>query len=73
MKNNSFLNVEILPGRLVSEYDGEQVRLSDGELISAATLIWASGVIAREVKRDCAGIGIWPKNYGRKFRHGKFN
>jgi len=43
------LGVEILLDRLVQNYDGEKVSLSDGTEISSSTLIWASGVVARSV------------------------
>ena len=43
------LGVEIMLGKLVQNYDGNVVSLSDGTEIEATTLIWASGVIAREV------------------------
>ena len=44
------LEVEVLLGKMVQAYDGNQVSLSDGTHIPAATLIWTSGVIARKVK-----------------------
>jgi NADH dehydrogenase len=43
------LGVEILLDRLVQDYDGEKVSLSDGIEIFSSTLIWASGVVARKV------------------------
>jgi NADH dehydrogenase len=43
------LGVEILLDRLVQDYDGEKVSLSDGTEIFSSTLIWASGVVARKV------------------------
>ena len=43
------LGVEILLDRLVQDYDGEKVSLSDGMEIFSSTLIWASGVVARKV------------------------
>lgn len=43
------LNVHILLNTMVKDYIDEQVVLSNGETIPSATLIWASGVIAREV------------------------
>lgn len=56
----SRLKVEIILEKLVKEYDGDLVILSDGTRIPSATLIWASGVIARTVKgipSDCLGHG----------------
>lgn len=56
----SELKVEILLNTLVKGYDGKTVSLSDGSEISAATLIWASGVIARTVlgiPKDSIGKG----------------
>ncbi len=44
------LGVQIILNTLVKDYVNEEVILSDGSTISSATLIWASGVIAREVK-----------------------
>jgi len=43
------LGVEILLDRLVQDYDGEKVSLSDGMEIFSSTLIWTSGVVARKV------------------------
>ena len=43
------LKVEILLNTMVNGYNGQVVSLSDGSTIPAATLIWASGVIARNV------------------------
>ncbi len=44
------LGVKILLNTLVKDYVEDEVILSTGENIHAATLIWASGVIAREAK-----------------------
>jgi len=52
------LGVEIMLGKLVQNYDGKSVSLSDGTEIEASTLIWASGVIAREVPGLCKGRRI---------------
>lgn len=43
------LGVKIQLNTLVNDYVNNEVMLSNGEKINAATLIWASGVIAREV------------------------
>jgi NADH dehydrogenase len=43
------LGVKILLNTLVNDYTNNEVMLSNGEKINAATLIWSSGVIAREV------------------------
>lgn len=43
------LGVKILLNTLVTDYVNDEVVLSNGERIKASTLIWASGVIAREV------------------------
>ncbi|RVU03007.1 NAD(P)/FAD-dependent oxidoreductase [Mucilaginibacter limnophilus] len=43
------LDVQVMSDTLVKDYIDDTVILSTGETISAATLIWASGVIAREV------------------------
>jgi NADH:ubiquinone reductase (H+-translocating) len=44
------LGVKINLNTLVKDYINDEVILSNGEKIRSATLIWASGVIAREVK-----------------------
>jgi NADH dehydrogenase len=46
----SKLGVKIMLNTLVKDYSEEKVVLSTGEIINSATLIWASGVIAREVR-----------------------
>jgi len=46
----SKLGVEIILNTLVKDYVNDEVILSSGAVINSATLIWASGVIAREVK-----------------------
>ncbi|WP_316800745.1 NAD(P)/FAD-dependent oxidoreductase [Pedobacter frigidisoli] len=54
------LGVEILLDKLVKGYDGTKVSLSDGTDIEAATLIWASGVIARSaegIPKESVGKG----------------
>lgn len=43
------LGVKIVLNTLVNDYVGNEVLLSNGEKIKSSTLIWASGVIAREV------------------------
>jgi NADH dehydrogenase len=43
------LGVKIFLNTLVKDYVNDEVILSTGEKISSATLIWASGVIARQV------------------------
>src|SRR4030095_11552371 len=43
------LEVRIILNTLVNDYTNNEVVLSNGKKIEAATLIWASGVIAREV------------------------
>jgi NADH dehydrogenase len=43
------LGVKIMLKTLVKDYANDEVLLSNGEKIHSATLIWASGVIAREV------------------------
>ncbi len=42
------LDVQIMLNTLVTDYANDQVVLSNGEIIKTATLIWATGVIARE-------------------------
>ena len=44
------LGVKIILNTLVKDYVNDQVILSNGKRIRSATLIWTSGVIAREVK-----------------------
>lgn len=43
------LDVKIQLNTLVKDYVNEEILLSDGTKINTATVIWASGVIAREV------------------------
>ncbi|PSR56464.1 FAD-dependent oxidoreductase [Adhaeribacter arboris] len=43
------LGVKIILNTLVKDYVNDEVLLSNGEKLSSATLIWASGVVAREV------------------------
>jgi NADH dehydrogenase len=43
------LGVKIQLNTLVKDYANEEILLSNGKKISTATVIWASGVIAREV------------------------
>ena len=45
----SDLGLEIILNTRVKDYDGVHVTLSNGSIIEATTLIWASGVIARNV------------------------
>jgi len=63
------LGVEILLDRLVQDYDGEKVSLSDGTEIFSSTLIWASGVVAR--KAD--GIPETSLGKGRRILVDEFN
>jgi NADH dehydrogenase len=42
-------HVEVRFGAAVDDYDGQQVHLQGGEVIPAATLIWAAGVQAAEL------------------------
>lgn len=44
------LGVKILPGTLVRDYVDDQVILGNGDVILSATLVWCSGVMAREVE-----------------------
>lgn len=44
------LGVKILSGSLVKDYRDDTVLLSNGDTIESSTLIWCSGVIAREVQ-----------------------
>ncbi|MDF2514932.1 MAG: hypothetical protein K0R59_228 [Sphingobacterium sp.] len=43
------LGVTILLNTLVKDYEGDAVTLGDGQVLQTKTLIWASGVIARQV------------------------
>jgi len=63
------LGVEILLGKLVQNYDGEKVSLSDGMEIFSSTLIWASGVVAR--KAD--GVPETSLGKGRRILVDEFN
>lgn len=53
------LGVNVYLNTLVKDYVDDQVILGTGETINSATLIWASGVIAREVP------GLAPETVGR--------
>lgn len=53
------LGVKIQLNTLVKDYVNEEVVLSDGKKINTATVIWASGVIAREV------IGLPQETFAR--------
>lgn len=44
------LGVQIILNTAVKDYADEKVLLADGREIATATLIWASGVVAREVR-----------------------
>jgi NADH:ubiquinone reductase (H+-translocating) len=44
------LGVKIILNTLAIDYANDEVKLSNGERISSATVIWSTGVIAREVK-----------------------
>jgi NADH dehydrogenase len=63
------LGVEILLDRLVQDYNGEKVSLSDGTEIFSSTLIWASGVVARKV----SGIPETSLGKGRRILVDEFN
>ena len=45
----SKLGVNIILGKAVKDYSDGQVMLADGSMIQTGTLIWASGVVSREV------------------------
>ena len=45
-------HVEVRLGGAVAEFDGRQVRLQDGQVIAAHTLIWAAGVKAARLLDD---------------------
>lgn len=53
------LGVQILLNTMVKDYTDDKVLLSTGESISSATLIWSTGVIAREAP------GLPPESIGR--------
>lgn len=44
MKYLAKLGVNVMTNTLVSDYDGRDVKLKDGNMIPAATVIWAAGV-----------------------------
>ncbi|MCK9447995.1 MAG: NAD(P)/FAD-dependent oxidoreductase [Bacteroidales bacterium] len=44
------MGVEVHTETMVSDYDGESLRLSNGETIKTKTLIWAAGVIANTLE-----------------------
>jgi NADH dehydrogenase len=63
------LGVEVVLGTMVKGFDGTTVSLTDGSQIEASTLIWASGVIAKEVK----GIPADAIGRGRRILVDEFN
>ena len=65
----SKLGVKIILNTLVKDYLDEKVILSKGENINSATLIWASGVVAREVN----GLPKEAITHGRRIAVNKIN
>jgi NADH dehydrogenase len=63
------LGVIILLGTAVKDYRDRKVILSNGEEISAATLVWASGVVARPV----IGLPAESTTRGRRILVDEFN
>jgi NADH dehydrogenase len=54
--------VEVRFGATVADYDGTQIRLKSGEVIPAATVIWAAGVSAAALTTT---LGLTPGRQGR--------
>jgi NADH dehydrogenase len=63
------LGVIILLGTAVKDYKDRKVALSNGDEISAATLVWASGVVARSVN----GLPAESITRGRRILVDEFN
>ncbi len=55
-------HVEVRFGATVEEYDGNNLQLQSGEVIPAATLMWAAGVQAAELART---VGLETARQGR--------
>ena len=55
-------HVEVRFGAAVEDYDGTNLRLQSGEVIPAATLMWAAGVQAAELARN---VGLETGRQGR--------
>lgn len=55
-------HVEVRFGATVDDYDGAQLRLQSGEVIPAATLVWAAGVKAAELAEH---VGLATAGQGR--------
>ena len=55
-------HVEVRFGAAVEDYDGTNLRLQSGEVIPAATLMWAAGVQAAELARN---VGLETGHQGR--------
>ena len=55
-------HVEVRFGATVEEYDGNNLQLQSGEVIPAATLMWAAGVQAAELART---VGLETGRQGR--------
>ncbi len=63
------LGVVIKLATAVKDYNDGKVLLANGEIISAGTLIWTSGVVAREVRGLPAGV----TGRGRRLLVNEFN
>ncbi|RZL97254.1 MAG: NAD(P)/FAD-dependent oxidoreductase, partial [Pedobacter sp.] len=63
------LGVQILLNTMVKDYVDDQVVLSSGERINSATLIWSTGVIAREAP----GLPAQSVGRGRRILVDEFN
>ena len=47
--------VDVRLNTAVTEYDGNELKLSSGETIATKTVIWAAGVRAQDFIKDCGG------------------
>lgn len=63
------LGVKIILNTAVKDYVDEQVVLANGQIIPSATVVWASGVIAREVP----GLPAGSTGRGRRVLVDEFN
>ncbi len=71
-KVESFLRrmgVNILLGKMVTDYQDHRVMLKDGSSIATRTFIWVSGVAAQEV----GGLGAEHLGRGRRIKVDEFN
>ena len=63
------LGVKVRLNTLVTDFDGEYVRMNDGETISARKLIWAAGITGNKLK----GMPDASLTHGNRIKVNRFN